>query len=152
MAAIKIDILCVGKLKEGYYSRAQAEYIKMLGRFCDARVVEVMDEPDSGGAKRKEGEKLLKRCSGYVVACDMRGKKFTSEGFSKKMEEAMNAGAGSMCFVVGGSNGLSDEVLERAALAVSFSDMTMPHRLFRIVLLEQIYRAFKIMRGETYHK
>lgn len=133
---------------------AQAEYVKMLGRFCDVRVVEVADEPDGDVkvSKAKESERLFKKLSGYVIACDLRGSTFTSEGFAKKLQNVMLGGAGALCFVIGGSNGLSDDMVERADMLLSFSDMTMPHRLFRIVLLEQIYRAFKIMRNETYHK
>jgi 23S rRNA (pseudouridine1915-N3)-methyltransferase len=128
----------------------------MLGRFCDARVIEVADEKpgklDGAGARRAEGARLLEKCRGYVVACDAGGKRFTSESFSGKIGDVMLRGVGDVSFLVGGSGGLSGETLRRADLRLSFSDMTLPHRLFRIVLIEQVYRAFKIMRGETYHK
>ncbi len=157
---MKINVICVGKLKEDYYRRAQAEYVKMLGRFCGVSIVELPDEPlahiksakDEQTAKAAEGKRVLEKCAGYVIACDRAGKKMSSEAFSGRLAQAMQAGVSEFSFVAGGSLGLSPDVIARADLVLSFSDMTFPHRLFRVVLLEQIYRAFKILRGETYHK
>jgi 23S rRNA (pseudouridine1915-N3)-methyltransferase len=157
---MRIQTVCVGKLKEGYYREAQAAYIKLLGRFCDARVTEVADEPfprarsvkQEEAAREAEGIRLLQKCEGFLIACDPRGEAMTSEAFSARLAELMLRGGSAVTFAVGGSTGLSEAVRDRADLLLSFSPMTMPHRLFRIVLLEQIYRAFKIMKGETYHK
>jgi 23S rRNA (pseudouridine1915-N3)-methyltransferase len=154
----KIKLVCVGKLKEKYFLAAQAEYKKMLSRFADVEIVEVADQPLSkngaGGnsALRAEGGRILPRLSGRVVACDIKGTQMTSEEFAGYLEGSRDGGAGEVCFVIGGSVGLAEEVKAKADMKLSVSRMTMPHRLFRIVLLEQIYRAFKIMAGETYHK
>ncbi len=147
-------------MKEAYFKEAQAEYVKMLGRFCDVEITELADEPltrvkseaDERAAIAAEGARVLERLKGYVIACDIRGKKLSSPEFAGKLGDIMNGGAGSISVVIGGSLGLSPEVLARADLRLSFSDMTLPHRLFRVVLLEQLFRAFKILRGETYHK
>jgi len=157
---MKITILCVGKLKEKYYLHAQDEYIKMTSRFARVQVVELADEPQARGvaaeekAKEAEGRRILEKCpaGGFLIACDPRGSHFTSEEFSAEISAVMTEGKGPLCFAIGGSHGLSEEVRRRANLLLSFSKMTLPHRLFRIVLLEQIYRAFKIMNNETYHK
>ncbi len=132
----------------------------MLGRFCDVEVTELADEPlsrvkseaDERAAVSAEGARVLEKLKGYVIACDIRGKKFSSPEFARKLDEVLGSGAGSISVVIGGSLGLCSEVLARADLRLSFSDMTLPHRLFRVVLLEQLFRAFKILRGETYHK
>jgi 23S rRNA (pseudouridine1915-N3)-methyltransferase len=124
-------------------------------------VAEVADEPlanikskkDEQNAKNKEAERILAKCPpGFLIACDVKGQKYDSEGFADRLSEIMTNGAGTLVFVVGGSIGLADDILKKADMRISLSDMTMPHRLFRVVLLEQIYRAFKIMNGETYHK
>lgn len=150
----------MGKLKEAFYEQAQAEYAKMLGRFCSLQIEELADEPLTNvkgekaeeAVRKIEGARILKKCEGYVIACDVRGTEMTSEAFSEKLDQMMSEGAGTITFVIGGSLGLAKEVLQRADLRLSMSKMTLPHRLFRIVLLEQIFRAFKILRGETYHK
>lgn len=132
----------------------------MLGRFCSVCVEELSDEPLTNikgenaerAVKEAEGERILKKCEGYVIACDVQGTQMSSEAFAHKLDALMTGGAGVICFVIGGSLGLSAQVLKRADVRLSVSEMTLPHRLFRIVLLEQIFRAFKIMNGETYHK
>ena len=152
---MKINIVCVGKMKEDFLKGAQAEYAKMLRRFCTLNIVELADEPDSAGAKAarsREGERILPRLEGCVISCDIRGKKMSSEDFAGKLQSFMLDGVSTVTFVIGGSNGIADEVLEKSRLRLSFSDMTLPHRLFRIVLLEQVYRAFKIINRESYHK
>jgi 23S rRNA (pseudouridine1915-N3)-methyltransferase len=154
----KIKLVCVGKLKEKYFSAAQAEYKKMLSRFADIQIMEVADEPllkngaGDDAALAAEAARIRPLLSGRVVACDIGGETMASEEFAAYIQSGMDAGAGEFCFVVGGSVGLSKEIKEKADLRLSFSRMTMPHRLFRIVLLEQVYRAYKIMNGETYHK
>ena len=160
MKKIKIKIICVGKLKEDFYTKAQAEYAKMMGRFCTLVVDELPDEPLAGvkgekaeqAVKEAEGKRILSRCEGFVIACDVRGKQFSSEAFAEKLDALMTGGTSTISFVIGGSLGLSREVLAHADLRLSVSEMTLPHRLFRIVLLEQVFRAFKILNHETYHK
>ena len=130
----------------------------MLSRFADVEIVEVADAPllkngaGDAAALRAEGRRLLPRLSGQVVVCDVQGKQMTSKQFAGYLERSKDSGAGEVCFVVGGSVGLAEEIKEKADTKLSLSRMTLPHRLFRIVLLEQIYRAFKIIAGETYHK
>lgn len=154
----KIKLVCVGKLKEKYYQAAQAEYKKMLSRFAEVEITEVPDQPlakngaGDEAALRAEAERIAPHLRGRIVACDIGGEAMDSEAFAAYIKNAMDTGAGGLCFVVGGSAGLADEVKQKADLRLSFSKMTMPHRLFRIVLLEQVYRAFKILSGETYHK
>ncbi|MEA4853832.1 MAG: 23S rRNA (pseudouridine(1915)-N(3))-methyltransferase RlmH [Christensenella sp.] len=157
---MKLKIICVGKLKEDFYIKAQSEYAKMLRRFCELFIEELPDEPLTGvkgekaqhAVKDAEGARILTKCEGYVIACDVRGKTFSSEDFAEKLDTLMTGGTSTISFVIGGSIGLSDEVLARADMRLSISKMTLPHRLFRVVLLEQIFRAFKIMNHETYHK
>ncbi len=157
---MKINVLCVGKLKEDYYKKAQEEYVKMLKRFCTVSVIEVQDEPlmrvksekDEQSVLQTEGERVLSKCEGLIVVCALEGKKYTSEGFANTLKEKMLNGNSTITFVIGGSLGLSDIVKKRADVMLCVSDMTLPHRLFRVVLLEQIYRAFKILNNEQYHK
>lgn len=155
-----IKIVCAGKMKEKYYKEACDEYIKMLGRFCKVSVIEIPDEPlslvkseaDEIKSLEKEAEKISKRLEGYVIVLDVKGKRMTSEGFSSAIKNVMTGGDSTITFVIGSSLGLHDSIRQKAHLRLSFSDMTLPHRLFRVVLLEQIFRAFKIMNGEAYHK
>lgn len=150
----------MGKLKEDFYTKAQAEYTKMLARFCDVVIDELPDEPLSNvkgekaqaAVREAEGKRILDRCDGYVIACDVRAGQLSSEAFARKIDTLMTGGNSVISFVIGGSLGLSGEVKSRADLRLSVSEMTMPHRLFRIVLLEQVFRAFKILNHETYHK
>lgn len=159
---MKISILCVGKIKEKFFSDAIAEYSKRLSRYCTLEIVEVQDEktPDGAGEaieqkiKEKEGERLLSKFKDgtYYIALAIKGKKLTSEGMSSKIEELGNKGIGHIGFVIGGSLGLSKEVLDKCDMHLSFSDMTFPHQLMRVILLEQIYRSYRIISGEPYHK
>lgn len=157
---IKIKIICVGKLKEKYYLAAQQEYQKMLQRFAQLEIIELADEPlsnvksDAGEAAvlAAEAQRILPHLSGHVIVCDVDGEQKTSKEFAAYLKNRMVQGDSEMCFVIGGSIGISAEIKKKAALRLSVSRMTMPHRLFRIVLAEQIYRAFKIMNGEVYHK
>lgn len=159
---MQIKIACVGKMKERYLVEASAEYEKRLSRFTSIEIAEVADEktPDSMSraeerrATEREGERLLARIDAkeHVIALVIGGKKYTSEGFAKRIDTLAAEGKQRLTFVIGGSLGLSDAVQSRANETLSLSDMTFPHRIARIVLLEQIFRAFKILRGETYHK
>ncbi len=150
----------MGKLKEKHFLTAQNEYAKMLSRFAQLEILEVPDESLTGvkspagelAALLAEEARILPRLSGHVVACDIAGRQMTSEEFAAYIQNCMTGGESEICFVIGGSIGMTDNVKNKAALRLSVSRMTMPHRLFRIVLLEQVYRAFKIMNGEVYHK
>ena len=159
---MKISILCVGKIKEKFYTDAVAEYSKRLSRYCTFEITEVQDEktPDGAGEaiekqiKEKEGEKLISRLKdgAYVISLAIEGKKLSSEGFASKIENLGISGVGHIIFIIGGSLGLSEEVLKKSDMLLSFSDMTFPHQLMRVILSEQIYRSFRIINGEPYHK
>ncbi len=159
---MKIRILCVGKIKEKFMREALGEYSKRLSRYIKLEITEVVDEktPDSASEKEenqirdKEAERLLKqiRQEDYVIALAIDGKMYDSVAFSKKLDRFGILGRGSVVFVIGGSLGLGEQVLERADESISFSKMTFPHQLMRVILLEQIYRGYRILRNEPYHK
>lgn len=159
---MKISVLCVGKIKEKFYSEACAEYMKRLTRYCKPEIIEVPDEktPDEASEneerqiKEKEGERLLSKIKddAYVIALAIEGKKLNSVQLSQKIEALGLSGTSHICFIIGGSLGLSPAVLSRSDLLLSFSDMTFPHQLMRVILLEQTYRAYRIMNSEPYHK
>ena len=153
---MRILILAVGKLKERHWADAADEYIKRLGAYANVDIVELSDRDisrDAVAAKRVESESILKAIpAGYrVVALDERGKQHTSKQLASRIEDMMVGGTSSIAFVVGGSAGLDQAVLDRADERLSLSSMTFPHQMARVVLLEQVYRAFKIIRGEPYH-
>lgn len=155
---MKIAVVAVGKLKEDFWRRAADEYLKRLRPYADVRVLEVPDrDPAKGGASRavsEEGEDALRLVpdGAYVVALDIAGKQLSSERFAQKLERLGVEGRGSVTFLIGGSHGLSEQVLQRADERLSFGSMTFPHNIARVLLLEQLYRAFRIIRGEPYHK
>ena len=158
---MNITIICVGKIKEAFYRDAIAEYAKRLSAYCTFKVCEVDDEPDTGSseaaietAKEREAERILKNIKPgmHVITLEIKGKKYSSETFSAMLSDLFVSGKSDIAFVIGGSNGLAKSVSERADGKLSFSDMTFPHQLMRVILSEQIYRAFRIMRGEPYHK
>lgn len=146
---MNITILCVGKLKEKYWTEASDEYRKRLSRYCTIAVEELKEENPEG-----EGQNILKRLKKdtYVVTLEIQGKALSSEELSSKLQGLALEGKSDITFVIGGSDGLSEEVSKRSDFKLSFSRMTFPHQMMRIFLLEQIYRSFKIMKGETYHK
>lgn len=159
---MNITVICVGRLKEKYWEMAVAEYSKRISRYFKLNILEVLDEktPDTltdGSVKvikKKEGERIFKNISDkdYVIALDIKGKKYNSENFSELLGDISNRSFGNMVFIIGGSVGISDDILQRADLRISFSDMTFPHQFMRVILLEQIYRGIKILRNEPYHK
>jgi len=159
---MQIDILSVGKIKEKFFRDAIEEYKKRLSRYCKITEIEVPDEktPDQASPeevrqiKEKEGARLLGKISdsAYVIALAIEGKALTSEGLSEEMNRLFVSGASHIQFVIGGSLGLAPEVMRRADYSLSFSKMTFPHQLMRVILAEQIYRAFRILRNEPYHK
>ena len=159
---MKITILCVGKVKEKFYRDAIDEFAKRLSRYCKLEIVEVPDEKTEEQAseneirlvKEKEGERLLKNIKedAYVITLCIDGKQLDSEELSEKIEKLGIRGTSHIYFVIGGSLGLSDDVIKRADFKLSFSKMTFPHQLMRVILLEQIYRSYRIMNHEPYHK
>lgn len=159
---MNITVICVGKLKEKYLKSAIDEYSKRLGRYCKLDIIELSDEktPDNASEKEelmikdKEGVNILKNIKDnmFVVALDIQGKMISSEDLAELISSSGLRGNSNMAFIIGGSLGLSKEVLNRADFKLSFSKMTFPHQLFRVMLMEQIYRGFRIINGEPYHK
>lgn len=163
---MKITILCVGKIKEKFYRDAIEEYAKRLTRYCKLEIIEVVDEktPDGASAteemqiRQKEGERVLARLekcrqsSSYVMALAIDGRELDSVELSQKLEKLGTDGISHVIFLIGGSLGMSKELLAAADFKLSFSRMTFPHQLMRVILLEQIYRGYRIMNHEPYHK
>ncbi|MBR4658173.1 MAG: 23S rRNA (pseudouridine(1915)-N(3))-methyltransferase RlmH [Clostridia bacterium] len=159
---MKIRLICIGKLKERFYTEAVSEFSKRLSRFCELEIVELPDErvaesPSQAEIERVKGiecrriaDKLSQ--SDYVIALDPRGKQLSSEELSASLQDCMLRGHSRIALLIGGSHGLTDEIRRSADMVLSFSRMTFSHQIFRIMLLEQIYRAFKILSGEPYHK
>ena len=159
---MKINIICVGKLKEKYLSDAISEYSKRLKRFCSFSIIEVADEkiPDNASSStekqilKREAEKIQKHISDddFVFALCVEGTQLSSEDFSSKISSVTLGGKSTIDFIIGGSLGLDECIKKRSNFLISFSKMTFPHQLMRVVLAEQIYRAFKINANEKYHK
>ena len=159
---MKITLLTVGKIKEKYFTSAIAEYSKRLSRYCKLEIIEVADEktPDKASEalerqiKEKEGKRLLAymKEDAYIIALAINGKMLSSEQLAQKIEKLGVSGKSHIIFIIGGSLGLADEILKKADYLLSFSPMTFPHQLMRVVALEQIYRAYKINQNEPYHK
>ncbi len=149
---MNIQLICIGKLKEKYWQDACAEYLKRLTRFCKFTVTELSESKSD--SKDEESAAILERIpkGAYVIALDVGGKRFSSEGLAGKISELALSGKSDICFIIGGSNGFNDDVRRAADLRLSFSDFTFPHQLMRVILLEQVYRSFKINAGEKYHK
>lgn len=159
---MKITLITVGKIKEKYLKDAIAEYSKRLSRYCKLEIVEVADEktPDNASdtvedaIRDKEGERILKyiKEDAYVITLEIAGKMLTSEEMAEKIDKLGVQGTSHIIFIIGGSIGLGREILKRSDYALSFSKMTFPHQLMRVILLEQIYRSYRIMNHEPYHK
>lgn len=154
---MKVKIVAVGKIKESYYREALAEYVKRTGRFSRTEVAETAEYPPSDAGEiprsvKKEGEELLKHASGYVIALDKGGVQLDSRGFSALLGNLMVEGRSEVSFLIGGSDGLDEGVLRRADKVLSFGKATYPHQLMRVILAEQIYRAFTILNKMPYHK
>ncbi|MGN0704434.1 MAG: 23S rRNA (pseudouridine(1915)-N(3))-methyltransferase RlmH [Lentihominibacter sp.] len=159
---MNVTILAVGKLKEKYWRDAVAEYSKRLKSYCSLQITEIKESPlranpspaDEEAVKIAEGADILSRIrpSDYVITLEIKGKVLSSEALAQKIEALAIDGKSSIVFVIGGSLGLSEEVSRRADFRLSFSAMTFPHQMMRVILLEQIYRSFKINRHEAYHK
>lgn len=159
---MKLTVIAVGKLKEKYLKEGINEYSKRLSRFCDLEIIEVNDEqaPDNLSSvqeeqvKKKEAERVIKRLKlgTVLIIMDVHGDKLGSSDFANRLNSFFLSGKSHITFVIGGSLGIDKELLRMADLRLSLSDMTFPHQLTRLILLEQVFRAFKIMNGETYHK
>ena len=167
---MKICVIAVGNVKDRFYKEAVSEYAKRISRFCDFEMMETKEEkiPDHAGEsiiaqiKKAEMENINKKLAlldsqkavrKYIaVALDIKGKSLDSVAFAKKLEDYMSLGNPNICFIIGGSLGLHDDILKKADLRLSLSVMTFPHVLARVILAEQIYRAFKIINGQKYHK
>ena len=157
---MKISIICVGKIKEKFYSQAVDEYMKRLTRYCKPFVVELPDEKTPEGCsqtvcdqiKAKEGERIIGALKGdeYVISLAIEGKKLNSEQLAGMIDKL--GGKSHIAFIIGGSLGLDPRVLKQSDMLLSFSDMTFPHQLMRVILLEQVYRSYRIINGEPYHK
>ncbi|MCQ4636884.1 23S rRNA (pseudouridine(1915)-N(3))-methyltransferase RlmH [Anaerovorax odorimutans] len=159
---MNISVICIGKLKERYWTEAVAEYSKRLGKYCrltieelkEARLPDRASEAEENAVKKEEGEAILGRIkkNDYVITLEIRGKTLTSEELAEQIGQVSGGGWGRVVFIIGGSLGLSGEVSRRADYKLSFSQMTFPHQMMRVILLEQVYRSFKILKNEPYHK
>ncbi|CAM2871025.1 23S rRNA (pseudouridine(1915)-N(3))-methyltransferase RlmH [Hathewaya histolytica] len=159
---MNITLITVGKIKEKYLKEAIAEYVKRLRKYCKINIIELSDEktPDNASEKdeliikNKEGEQILKHIKDnmYVIALDLKGKTLSSEELAEYIRDLGVKGESNIAFIIGGSLGISENVLKRANYKLCFSKMTFPHQLFRVMLLEQIYRGLRIIKGEPYHK
>ena len=159
---MNIQIICIGKLKEKYWTDAIKEYSKRLSRFCTLEIVELKESllpanaspADEEKVKFEEGKEILKAIKDgtYVITLEIKGKSLSSEELAQKIDDLGIMGRSNVAFVIGGSLGLSPEVSKRSDFKLSFSRMTFPHQMVRVILLEQIYRSFKINRHEAYHK
>ncbi len=151
---MKITIICVGRIKEKFYRDAVDEYKKRLSAYTELVITEVADEADGDTAVATEGKRIMEKLPerAYIIALTIDGKKLDSIGLSIKLNDLMVSGYSHIVFIIGGSSGLSEEVIQKADMKLSFSDMTFPHQLMRVILLEQVYRSFRIMRNEPYHK
>lgn len=159
---MNIRIVAVGKIKEKYIQDGIKEFSKRLSRYCSLNIVEIDDEkaPENLSVKEmeivkaKEGEKILAKIpqNSFIISLEIQGRQISSEDLSKKIDDLMISGVNDITFIIGGSLGLSQEVSNRSNYKLSFSKMTFPHQLMRLILLEQVYRGFRIMKGEPYHK
>ena len=156
---MNVNIVCVGKIKEKYIKDGIDEYAKRLSRFCKFQIIEVNEElcldPNAKNiqlVKNAEGERIIAKLKGYSIALDLKGKTLTSEQISQKISSLKQSGISTVNFVIGGSFGLSQEVIDKCDFSICFGAITYPHQLIRLVLSEQIYRAFMIEEGSSYHK
>lgn len=159
---MNIKIICIGKLKEKYWTEAVAEYVKRISRFARIEIIELKEtrisdrpsEAEEESVKKSEGTEILKKIKkdDYCITLEIKGRELSSEQFAKQLDRLALDGKSNISFVIGGSLGLSQEVSARADFKLSFSPMTFPHQMMRVILLEQIYRCFKINNNETYHK
>lgn len=156
---IKINVVAVGKVKEKYFAQGIAEYQKRLGAYCNFSITEVAEENFKSATiseieiiKEREAQRILPHLKGHVIVMAIEGKQFSSNQLAQTIDSIATAGQGAITFVIGGSYGVADIVKQKANTLMSFSNMTFPHTLFRLMLTEQLYRAFSITAGSAYHK
>ena len=159
---VSINVICVGKLKEKYLKDAVLEYSKRLSKYCNLNIIEISDEklPNKinnsiiDEIKEKECRKILNNIKkdSYIISLDLKGKEYSSEEFSTKIQDITIKGFSSITFIIGGTLGITNEILNKSNELICFSKMTFPHQLIRVFLLEQIFRGFKIAHNETYHR
>lgn len=152
---LKVNIVCVGSIKEKFFTDAINEYSKRLSKFCKLQIVEVTEEAKQQSIEKKieiESERLKNACKGFIILLDRCKQEVSSEELSNVLDVLKSTGTSEISFVIGGSNGVSEEFKKQANKCMSFGKITFPHQLFRVVLLEQIYRAFTISAGLPYHK
>lgn len=152
---ITLNIVSVGNLKDKFFTEAQCEYVKRLSKFCTVNIIELNEctkMSDIPTILKTEAEEIVKHLKGYKVALDVQGKIFTSEEWAKKIDNILSSGSSTITLIIGGSHGLDESIKQNADLRLSFSAFTFPHRLMRIILLEQMYRAMCILNNITYHK
>lgn len=153
---MNINIICIGKIKESFYRDAVAEYAKRLTRFCKLNILELaesrLEGNDINKVKLNEGKSILSKLKGYVIILDLGGNMLSSPDLAEKIDSLQSGGVSEISFVIGGSYGLSDEVKQKADFSLCFGKMTYPHQLMRVILSEQIYRAFMINSNSEYHK
>ena len=156
---IKIKLICVGKIKEDYLNKGISEYLKRLSGYSSVEIIEVKDEKiiantSEDKIREIESNRILEKVNDkdYVILLDLRGKELKSEEFAQKLDDLISSGVGNLCFIIGGSLGVSESLRNKADYLLSFSKLTFTHQMMRMLLLEQIYRCFKINNNETYHK
>lgn len=156
---IKIKLICVGKIKEDYLNKGISEYLKRLSGYSSVEIIEVKDEKiiantSEDKIREIESNRILEKVNDkdYVILLDLRGKELKSEEFAHKLDDLISSGVGNLCFIIGGSLGVSESLRNKADYLLSFSKLTFTHQMMRMLLLEQIYRCFKINNNETYHK
>ena len=156
---LSVDVICVGKLKEKFFSEACDEYKKRLGAYCKLNIYELAETPASNAARavsalEEEGERILAKMpkDAYIICMCIEGTQMSSETLSEKISSLKCSGKSRICFIIGGSNGIDEKIKKKADLRLSMSPMTFPHHLARVMVLEQLYRAFKIEEGSGYHK
>ena len=152
---LKLRVVAVGDIKERFYREAIAEYVKRLGRWAKTEIIEVSESSHVTDTERKrteEGEAILGKVKGKMILTDVKGRRVKSEEIATLLKDSALSGESELTFVIGGSNGVSPAVKEKADRIISFGDITLPHQLFRVVLLEQLYRAETILNGTSYHK
>lgn len=159
---MRITIICIGKIKEKFYREALAEYVKRLSKYCKLDIIELADEKTPDGASENVCDQILSKEAGrindklpdnaYIIATAIEGHRFNSVEFAKHINNTMLSGHSHVVFIIGGSLGIHESIKKKADILISFSDMTFPHQLMRVILTEQIYRAFRILNNEPYHK
>lgn len=149
---LTVEVIAVGKIKEKYFSDALAEYQKRLSGYCNFKITQVADFPDDANEIKREADIIIPKIKGACIPLCVEGKQLSSEELADLIRRLTVDGVSHICFVIGGSNGLDDRIKNMGRLKLSFSKMTFPHQLMRVILAEQIYRAFKIINNEKYHK